>query len=205
MTDETFSQRHELMEASERKRFRSFVTYPPVRRTRLSRESESNILETFSPECSLSDAHFQTDSSGIVYSVSRDEERRRSGSTSRRTSSLEEYIREYDIYNELQCLDPWTVRQFPLPEDTYEQMKIEQNRAGVTRNTYRRPRTVKVQEDPSMEFISPDFEPLDSASIAASPAASGDSTSTCDDENDPEWNENRGDRRSSISMKHSKR
>ncbi|XP_045207294.2 KAT8 regulatory NSL complex subunit 1-like isoform X2 [Mercenaria mercenaria] len=203
MTDDTFADRHETMEAEERKRFRNFITYPPVRRGRLSRESESNTLETFSPECSLNEASFQTDSAGCLSYIH--EERRRSGSTSRRSNTFDDSVREYDSYNDYEYMEPWPARQFPIPEDVYEEMKIEQNRVSSTRNTYRRPRTVKVQDDPSMEFISPDFEPLDSATFAASPAPSGTSTSTCDDENDPEWNENRGDRRSSISMKHSKR
>ena len=202
MTDEAFTDRHESMEAEERKRFRNFITYPPVRRGRLSRESESNTLDTFSPDCSLNETSFQTDGASCLSYIH--EERRRSGSTSRKSTTFDDYIKEYD-YNDMEYMDPWPARQFPLPEDVYEEMKIEQNRASSTRNTYRRPRTVKVQDDPSMEFISPDFEQLDSVTFAASPAPSGTSTSTCDDDNDPEWNESRGDRRSSISMKHSKR
>lgn len=194
-------QRHELQEAEERKRFRNFITYPPVRRGRLSRESESNTLETFSPDCSLNEATFQTDGISII----REDERRRSGSTSRRSTLLDDCIREYDFYTDMEYMEPWPARQFPLPEEMYEEMKIEQNHSSLTRNRYRRPRTVKVQDDPSMEFISPDLEMLDAVTFAASPAPSGTSTSTCDDENDPEWNESRGDRRSSISMKHSKR
>lgn len=201
MTDEAFIDRHESMEAEERKRFRNFITYPPVRRGRLSRESESNTLDTFSPDCNLNEIPLQTD--GASYLSFIHEERRRSGSTSRKSTTFDD-LKDYEYYD-MEHTDPWPARLFPLPEDVYEEMKIEQNQISSTRNRYRRPRTVKVQDDPSMEFISPDFEQLDSVTFAASPAPSGTSTSTCEDDNDPEWNENRGDRRSSISMKHSKR
>lgn len=200
LTDETFSQRHDALEIEERKRIRNYITYPPVRRSRMSRESESNTLDTFSPESSLNEASFASEGVGLILG----EERRRSGSTSRRAGYFDDYLRDYDS-EEGMCFEPWPERQFPLAEETYEQMKLEQSKVGPTRNTYRRPRTVKVQDDPSMEFISPEgFEQEDSSVMPGFPYPSEGSMSN-DDEDDPEWNETHGDRRSSISMKHSKR
>ncbi|KAL4228746.1 histone H4-K16 acetylation [Mactra antiquata] len=204
LSDEKFTSRHESMELEERKRFRNFVTYPPVRRSRLSRESESNTLDTLSPDCSLNEASLQTEHSSIQFGNGNFEERRRSGSTSRRAGSVDDYLREYDFYDD-EYSDPWQPRQFPLSDETYAVMLVEQSHKTPTRHMYRRPRTVKVQDDPSMEFVSPEFEAMDTSSIVPSPAGSGDSTSTCDDDNDPEWNESKGDRRSSVSMRHTHR
>lgn len=192
------------MELEERKRFRNFVTYPPVRRSRLSRESESNTIDTLSPDCSLNEASFQSEHSGVQLGVGGPEERRRSGSTSRRTGSFEDYLKDYDYYDD-EYSEPWPPRQFPLSDETYAVMLVEQNHKAPTRNTYRRPRTVKVQDDPSMEFVSPEFDSIESTSMLPSPAPSGDSTSTCEDDNDPEWSETKGDRRSSVSMRHANR
>lgn len=208
MTDEAFNLRHDVPEAEERKRFRCFVTYPPVRRGRLSRESESNTHENYGVECGLGES-FDSQTAGFSFSGMKEDGRRRSGSTSRRGSFLEEFGvglggQEY-LYDSWRS-EPFAERIFPLEETLYEEMKQEQLTASRTKNNYRRRRTVKVQDDLAMEFISPEVETTeDLPYVAASPGYSGSTDSNCEDFNDPEWNEGQGDRRSSVSTKHSKR
>lgn len=212
LSDEAFLNRHETAEAEERKRFRNFITYPPVRRSRLSRESESNTLESVPSELNFHDSGSQCDlQASFQSSFSREEGRRRSSSTSitsRRSSFLEEYMCHitHDSFDR-EHLDPFPPRYFPLSDEVYEDMKKEQLTVSETKHLYRT-RTVRVQDDPSMEFISPEFDVGDSEAqyiAPSSPAGSRGSSVSVEDENDPEWNERHGDRRSSISMRHSKR
>lgn len=104
---------------------------------------------------------------------------------------------------ERELMDPFPPRQFPLSEETFEEMKQEQVSVTRNRNVYHRTRHVRVQDDPSMEFISPEFDVGDAQYVA--PDSPGGSYVSIEDENDPEWNESRGDRRSSLSMRQSKR
>lgn len=209
MTDEDFAKRHQKNEDEERKRFRSFITYPPVRRSRLSRESESNV-DNFSPDSSMNEAGFLQASlpestlfsQSFPFNVGREEGRRRSGSTSRRSISIDEHSRDteyYDMYRVVK--EPFVPREFPLSDDCYEEMKREQETCTESENqAYRRAKAMKLDEE--MEFMNALCERSESPSAPISPATSG---STVDDIHDPEWNASRGDRRSSLSLKQAKR
>jgi len=207
MTDEAFINRHDASETDERKRFRNYVTYPPVRRSRLSRESES--MDTFPADMGLQECASQSDLQAS-FQFNREEGCRRSGSTStamsRRSSFMDEYMGYAIDSFERETFEPFPSRQFPLPEDMFEEMKQEQLDVGNVRNVYHRQRTVRMQDDTSMEFISPEFEAGESTYVVAdSPVGSGGSSLSLEDENDPEWNASRGDRHCSLSMRHSKR
>lgn len=210
VSDEAFLNRHETPETEERKRFRNFVTYPPVRRSRLSRESESNTLESVPSDVNLYESGSTSDLQNSFQSVnSRDEGRRRSSSTSvpsRRSSFLDEYTSSFarDSF-ERDYLDPFPPRQFPLTDELFDEMKREQVSVYRSRNVYHRTRNVRVQDDPSMEFISPEFDGNDSPYVGPESPVGSVASGSPEDENDPEWNESRGDRRSSISMRHYKR
>ncbi|KAH3701592.1 KAT8 regulatory NSL complex subunit 1-like [Dreissena polymorpha] len=212
VTDEAFTVRHDVPEAEERKRFRNFITYPPVRRSRTSRESESNNTENFAVDCPLGESFSSMDlqAAGFSFSGLKEDGRRRSGSTSRRGSFMEEFGvglggQEY-LFDSWRS-EPFPERIFPLDETMYEKMKQEQLTASRTKNKYRRRRTVKLQDDPAMEFVSPEVEATEDLPYVdvASPGYSGSTDSNMEDFNDPEWNEGQGERRSSLSTKHSKR
>lgn len=195
-SDAAFLARHDSPEAEERKRFRNFVTYPPVRRGRPSRESESNTHDEFGACGSLAESHGSN--SDLLVQIG--DSRRRSGSTSRRFSFMEEQF-SFEM-----IVEPFQPREFPLPEDTYEDMKREQISALKCKTKFRRARTVKVQDDLATEFVSGDFDepPEELPFVPPSPEYSGSTDSNVDDFNDPEWNETSSERRMSVS-KNSKR
>lgn len=211
LSDEAFLNRHEIPEAEERKRFRNFITYPPVRRSRLSRESESNTIDSFPSDINLHESGSQSELHVALHSSTctlKEEGRRRSSSTSagmsRRGSFLDDSLNSYWRESfERDTVDPFVPRQFPLPDDIFEEMQQEQIAVTRNRNVYHRSRHVRVQDDPSMEFISPEFDLGESQYVA--PDSPGGSFVSVEDENDPEWNQARGDRRCSLSMRHSKR
>ena len=207
VSDEAFSARHQSFEEEERKRIRSFITYPPVRRSRQSRESESQSSDSHVTESLMTEYNVDQDGQPSImqYSASafyREEGRRRSGSTSRHMTGFEEYVMDYE--NKRRILEPWATREFPLSEECYEDMKKEQINAKSTRQkSYTMTRTVKIHED-DIEFVSPDRS--ESPTAPDSPAHSYSSGSTLDDLNDPEWHgERKKIRRPSGSMRSSRR
>ena len=187
ISDEACLARHNPCEAEERKRFRSFVTYPPVRRSRQSRESEGHSTDAMSPlnqelvgltetQSLQSTSNF---SCALTYTVSygKEETRRRSGSASSRRES-EDYLQR-DV-------EPWPERTFPLQEECYEQMKKEQIESLPKKRTYRRARAVKLDDE--IEFVSPPSVGPESP-VPESPMQSLSSAASVGDPDDPDWTE----------------
>lgn len=184
ISDDACLARHYPSEAEERKKFRSFITYPPVRRSRQSRESEGHSTDAMSPllqeQASSSESPSLQSSSVIPYTVTvttghGNDVRRRSGSASSRRES-EEYCHKE--------VEPWPERIFPLPEECYEQMKKEQMDSLPKKRSYKR-RVVKLDDE--IEFVSPPSIGPDSP--PESPAQSVSSASLGDPD-DPDWLEN---------------
>ncbi|XP_052804340.1 KAT8 regulatory NSL complex subunit 1-like isoform X2 [Mya arenaria] len=204
VSDSAFLQRHEASETDERKRFRSFVTYPPSRRTRLSRESESNALDGSSE---FVGGMAESYGSSCDMMAGLNDSRRRSGSTS--TSRRYSFADEYPCSSFEYQTEPFQPRDFPLPENTYEDMKKEQISALKVKQKFRRARTFKVQNDLATEFVSGDYDESENqeevAFVPPSPEYSGSTDSNVDDFNDPEWNESPSERRASVGNKCNKR
>lgn len=186
ISDEACLERHNPCEAVERKKFRSFITYPPARRSRMSRESEGHSTDATSPHLQEQPGWSETPSlqsgSTIPYTVTytvghgKDESRRRSGSTSSSRRESEDAVQRE--------VEPWPERVFPLPEECYEQMKKEQLESLPKKRTYRR-RVVKLDDE--IEFVCPPSVGPDSA--PASPVQSLSSASV-GEVDDPDWTEN---------------
>lgn len=184
LNDNAFLNRHEICESEERKKFRNFITFPHVRRSRLSRESECNTHDSFSPDSSLNDTHFDN---GFSVNSGREDGRRRSCSTSRRSSFLDECIWDQVQYcYEVEHQDPWPLRQFPLPEELYEEMKNEVV-TSVPIITYRRRETVRMPDDLGMEFVSPECDNAETLLVSLSPEQ-GNELGISSEDDDPEWN-----------------
>ena len=181
ISDEACLSRHDPHEAAERKRFRTFVTYPPARRTRLSRESESHSVEAMSPVVQEQFSTMETQpGSNIPYTVTytvthgkgKGESRRRSGSASSSRRESEDSFIQREV-------EPWTERVFPLPEDCYEAMKKEQEESLPKKRSYKR-RVVKLDDE--IEFVCPpDSGP-------PSPVQS-ESSRSVGEADDPDWTE----------------
>lgn len=181
ISDEACLRRHDLPEAAERKRFRTFVTYPPARRTRLSRESESHSIDAMSPVVQEQFSTMETQpGSNIPYTVTytlthgkgKGESRRRSGSASSSRRESEDSFIQREV-------EPWTERVFPLPEDCYEAMKREQEESLPKKRAYKR-RVVKLDDE--IEFVCPpDSGP-------PSPVQS-ESSRSVEEADDPDWTE----------------
>uniref|UniRef100_A0A2C9KRZ0 PEHE domain-containing protein n=1 Tax=Biomphalaria glabrata TaxID=6526 RepID=A0A2C9KRZ0_BIOGL len=223
ISDERYAARHLILEQEEKKRFRSFVQYPPIRRNRgrsdaLSSSSGRTInSERFSTEESnitfVEDGYLSSQPSTPVINKSlstffpkvNDESYESQPSTSRRrTISLSKRERSSSlIFDDLpnfpdegSGVKPWPRRTFPISESEYQLMIKE-----LTPNcepVHHRSVTRRILE-PSV-YVG-NSENHEDVSNAPSPHPSNESLSSMgDDPNDTEWLEitKRGRSRTAI-------
>ncbi|KAK3106503.1 hypothetical protein FSP39_021317 [Pinctada imbricata] len=220
VTEEAYLERHKICEASERKRFTSFIQYPS-RRSRGSRneagpstpessadtkslkerEDVQSVAQT--PEeiarkrsSTLSSTSSQT--FNVASPLSDDAFRRRSSSTSVRRISTNSFLEDnsdfsFDLVGQ-EVVDPWPDRQFPLSEEEYEGMKQEMPVIEIKENNSVRRRQVQtkftVVDDIENNLVE-DRVYMSSRVSSPVPSVSSGSNASDDDPDDPEWTASR--------------
>ncbi|KAH9492408.1 hypothetical protein Btru_051040 [Bulinus truncatus] len=214
LSDEVYAARHLLLELEEKKRFRNFVQYPPVRRNRarsdaipstgrpmtgerVSTEEGNSTQPNLMDESSLSSlpttpvlnksysSIFQNKNSDDNGEGHQPSSRRRTFSASRRERSSSIIFDDNpNSPDDWSGIKPWPRRTFPISESEYQLMVKE-----FTSNcepVHHRSVNRRIL-DPSI-FVSSSMENNEDANIAPSPHPSNESLSSAgDDPNDPEW------------------
>ncbi|XP_005091967.1 KAT8 regulatory NSL complex subunit 1 [Aplysia californica] len=211
LSDEKFAARHAVLEQEEKKRFRSFVQYPPVRRGRARSEVLVDVKEETTAECqgkpagdgleppaglstiSESDSSCPTtpmlSKSHPVYSTPSQDDGmdslQQQLASRRRAQSFSRRGHYDDLHNHLiGVCEPYPRRVFPLSEEEYRLMKEEAPSCCEPVHQ----RVTRRLAEPSGKVYVSGGDAGDEPSAAPSPHPSNESMSSAgDDPNDPEW------------------
>ncbi|CAL1547714.1 unnamed protein product [Lymnaea stagnalis] len=210
LSDERYAARHLALEQEEKKRFRNFVQYPPVRRNRARSEANPSkpidrngaeegtpthtaLIEDSSvssrpptPVLNKCPQGTNTDDSLVECQQNNISARRRTVSFSKRDRSSSVIFD--DIHNSLiDCggVEPWPRRTFPISEDEYHLMREE---LPPSCEPVHQRVTRRLAEPSGKIYVGGNVDNQEDASAVPSPHPSNESVSSIgEDPNDPEW------------------
>lgn len=208
LSDERYAARHLALEQEEKKRFRNFVQYPPVRRNRARSEAnpckpsdrhgaddgaathnthlEENSSRPPTPVLNKCLQGTNPDDSLVECQQNNISARRRTVSFSKRDRSSSVIFD--DIHNSLiDCggVEPWPRRTFPISEDEYHLMREE---LPPSCEPVHQRVTRRLAEPSGKVYVGGNVDNQEDTSAVPSPHPSNESVSSIgEDPNDPEW------------------